>query len=135
MRGANYHSERSRAGQIRYVVVKSAMIRVSEEVCFWKNIRSHRTMCFLISYANCFSTKPNNSVHVRATRLYHHNDDEAVNATDYRKKCVGRRRKTAETKTTSKTTSWNKHETCRNGHDVTTSWCKQEPKEPDAPIW
>ena len=23
-------------------------------------------------------------------------------------------------------------EPCRNGHDVTTSWCKQEPNEPEA---
>ena len=43
----------------------------------------------LTSYSNCFSTKPNNPVHVCATRLYHDNDKEADDETDYRNKCVG----------------------------------------------
>ena len=50
-------------------------------------------MCFLTSYANCFSTKPSNLVHVRATILYHDNDDEADEETKERKKCVGNKKK------------------------------------------
>ena len=37
-----------------------------------------------------------------------------------------------KTKTTSKATSWDKHEPCKERLDVTTSWCKQERNEPDA---
>ena len=48
---------------------------------------------FLISYSNCFITKPNNSVHVCATRLYHGNDEEQDDETDYRKKCIGNQQK------------------------------------------
>ena len=89
-------------------------------------------MCFLISYSNCFSCEPNNSVHVQATKLYHDNDDEADDVTGYRKNALGTSRKT---KTTSKKTSWIKDKPCRNGHDVTTSLCKQEPNEPNATSW
>ena len=49
MRGANYHSERSRGGQIWSARMKSAMIRVSEDGCFWNKIQAHRSICFLIS--------------------------------------------------------------------------------------
>ena len=44
---------------------------------------------------------------------------------------LGTSRKTTKTKTTSRTTSWNKHEPCRKWLDVTTTWCKQESSEPD----
>ena len=47
----------------------------------------------MTSYSNYFSTKPNNSVHVCATRLYHDNDKEADDETDYRKKCTGNQQK------------------------------------------
>ena len=93
---------------------------------------THQFICFLITYSNCFSTKPNNSVHVCATRLYHDNEEEADDETHYRKKSVENQQKDyQDIKTTIKTTSWNKHEPCRNGHHVTTC-CKQEPSEPDA---
>ena len=62
------------------------MIRVSEDVCCLNKIQTHRSMYFFISESNCFSTKTDNSVHVRATRLYHDNDDKADDETDYRKK-------------------------------------------------
>ena len=91
--GANYHSERSGAGQMLSVRIKSAMIRVSEDVCCLNKIQTHRSMYFLISESNCFSTKTDNSVHVRATRLYHDNDDKADDETDYRKKWAGNQKK------------------------------------------
>ena len=48
---------------------------------------------------------------------------------------LGTSRKTTKTKRTTKTTSWNKHEPCKSGHDVTISCCKQEPNEPNATSW
>ena len=47
----------------------------------------------MTSYSNRLSTKPNNSVHVCASRLYHDNDKEADDETDYRKNWVGNQQK------------------------------------------
>ena len=69
---------------------------------------------------------PNISVQIRATGKYNDKEEKADDDTVYRKN--------AKTETTSKTT-WNKDEPCRNGHDVTTLWCKQEPNEQAATTW
>ena len=79
----------------------------------------------MVLFLNCFSTKQINSVPYRATKYFHDNDNEADDETNYRKKALGTNRSTPKTKTTSNMT-WNKYEPCRNGRDVTTSWCKQE---------
>ena len=51
-----------------------------------KKYTNHRSICFLISYLNCFSTKSNNSVQVCATRPYHDSDEETDGETNSRTK-------------------------------------------------
>ena len=126
----NYHSERSRGGQIWSARMKSAMIKVSEDVCFWN--KKQNKICLLTSYSNCFSTKPNNSVHICATRCIATTTKRQKTRRTTVRNALGTGRKTTKTKATSTKTCWNKHEPCRNGHNVTTTGCKQEPNETDA---
>ena len=76
-----------------------------------------------------FSTQPNNLAGITTMTKR-----QATRRTTV-KTVLGTSRKTTKTKKMSKTTSWNKHEPCRNRHDARTSCCKREPNEPNATSW